>query len=51
LHIAGIPARKEGRIAIVTKRWAGMRWTLATSSRAFGAWTNGEAAYGEVVWS
>jgi hypothetical protein len=27
LLIAGIPPHREGRIAIVMKRWAGMRWT------------------------
>jgi hypothetical protein len=36
---------------IVTNVGCGMRWTLVTSSRVLCARTNGEAAYGEVVWS
>ncbi len=40
-----IPPRREGRIAIVTKREAGLRWTRMCRE------TNGTFADGEVVWS
>jgi hypothetical protein len=36
-------------LAIVTKRWDGMRWTLAAS--ALFAPDEALSAYGEVVWS
>src|SRR5947199_1919162 len=42
------PWPAEGRFAIVTMRWAGMRWTLAASGDLTG---RNAAAYGEIVWS
>src|SRR5262245_59102671 len=39
----------EGRFAIVTMRWAEMRWTLAASGDL--SPDENAAAYGEVVWS
>jgi hypothetical protein len=48
-HWSAYPGPPEGRIMIVTIRWAGMRWTL---------WRQAvlppdeiAAAYGKVVWS
>jgi hypothetical protein len=43
------PARSEGRIAIVTKRWAGCGGRYGVVARLC-ARTNGVEAYGEVVW-
>ena len=40
----------EGRIAIVTTRWRGLRWTLRRQRDASCADENA-AAYGEIVWS
>src|SRR5437763_887852 len=44
------PGPPEGRFAIVTMRWAGMRWTLWCQARFFVPDENARA-YGEVVWS
>src|SRR5947208_15319107 len=44
------PGPPEGRFAIVTMRWAGMRWTPLFQSRA-SVQDDGTKAYGEVVWS
>jgi hypothetical protein len=46
----GIPPGHEGRIAIVTTREAGMRWTHWRRARSF-VRTNGAEADDEVVWS
>ena len=47
--VFGHPGPTEGRFAIVTERWAGLRWTLWRQAW-FRAGRNAEA-YGEVVWS
>src|SRR5437773_4757127 len=44
------PGPPEGRFAIVTMRWAGMRWTPLFQARA-SVQDDGTKAYGEVVWS
>src|SRR2546429_6204697 len=44
------PYPHEGRFAIVTMRWAGLRWTLWRQARFFVPDENAKA-YGEVVWS
>src|SRR5216110_2574494 len=44
------PGPQEGRFAIVTMRWAGMRWTLWRQVHFFAPDENAKA-YGEVVWS
>jgi hypothetical protein len=43
------PHPREGALAIVTKRWDGMRWTR--QRQAFLAPDEALSAYGEVVWS
>jgi len=49
-YIIAHPVPPEGRIAIVTTRWRGLRWTLRRQRDASCADENA-AAYGEVVWS
>jgi hypothetical protein len=41
---------RGGALAIVTKRWDGMRWTRAASGARFAS-DEALPAYGEVVWS
>ena len=48
-YIPPQPAPPEGRFAIVTKRWRGMRWTLRRQAGSLAG--RNAAAYGEVVWS
>jgi hypothetical protein len=43
------PVPSEGRFAIVTARWRGLRWTLVASGDLSPDETL--AAYGEIVWS
>jgi len=46
-----VRAWSEGRFAIVTKRWAGMRWTCRVAARSLVAPTNNLDTDGEIVWS
>src|SRR6266516_4398677 len=50
VHLLDQPGPHEGRFAIVTMRWAGLRWTLWRQVYFFAPDENAEA-YGEVVWS
>jgi len=49
-HNSPVSRPHEGRFAIVTDRWAGMRWAQPASGGGF-RWTRTRAAYGKVVWS
>jgi hypothetical protein len=51
LWLVASRAFQEGRIAIVTKRWRGMRWMrLASGANTFVP-DETSTAYGEAVWS